>query len=156
MKRRLLCACFAVFLFLAGCRADISAYENQAIQISGLTEEDFTVTPRELAEMKCVSATATGNSAKAGTVNAYGPTLATFVGLYGKSMDELESVRFLAGDDYDVLLGPVTWKDHDVIFSISNGGDPLEASQQPLRIVIPGVNSGKWVRMVTRIEFTCQ
>lgn len=70
----------------------------------GLAEEDFSVTPRRLSEMKCTSETATGQSAKAGTVTA-------------------------------------------------NGSKPLDAYQQPMRVVIPGASSGNRVRMVTKIEF---
>lgn len=60
--------------------------------------------PCQLSEMQCTSETATGQSAKAGTVTA-------------------------------------------------NGSKPLDAYQQPMRVVIHGGSSGNWVRMVTKIEF---
>lgn len=40
-----------------------------------------------------------------------------------------------------------------MILSIANGSKPLDAYQQPMRVVIPGGSSGNWVRMVTKIEF---
>ncbi|MCD7981932.1 MAG: hypothetical protein LUF32_06415 [Clostridiales bacterium] len=139
---------------LSGCKADISGYADQEIRIIGLTEEDFTVTVGELAELDCESATATGTSQKAGTVAAYGPTLQTFAEAYGRSLDEFYSVTFRASDDYDVTLAALTWDSCDVILSVANGSEPLDDYQQPIRLVIPGADSGKWVRMVEEIEFT--
>lgn len=141
-------------LLLCGCRADISAYGKTPILIVGLLEEDFTVTPEELVNMKCVSGIATGSSAKAGTVQGWGPTLETFVERYGHTLDEFKCVTFYASDDYHIALGPVTWEKRDVILSVANGGKPLEAGQCPLRVVIPGADSGKWIRMVDKIQFT--
>lgn len=150
----ILLICLSVMLLcLSGCKADISAYEDQEIRIIGLTEEEFTVTVGELADMDCRSATATGTSQKAGTVKAYGPTLQTFVETYGRSLDEFRSVTFRATDDYDVTLAALTWDSYDVILSVANGSEPLDEYQQPVRLVIPGGDSGKWVRMVYEIEF---
>lgn len=104
MKRITAVFLLLLSLFLVGCGADISAYQDREILVVGLAEEDFSVTPRQLSEMKCTSETATGQSAKAGTVTA-------------------------------------------------NGSKPLDAYQQPMRVVIPGGSSGNRVRMVTKIEF---
>ncbi len=140
-------------LLLAGCAADISAYQDQEILVTGLTAEDFTITPKELSEMKCTSETAVGQSAKAGTVTGYGPTLDTFLAHYGRDKSEFKCIRFTAGDGYEVVLGPVSWDKYPVIFSIANGSKPLETHQQPMRLVIPGGSSGNWIRMVTKMEF---
>ena len=149
----LLCVMF--FVSLIGCgSADISSYADRQIRIVGLLEEDFYITPGELAEMECISATARGETEKAGTVQAYGPTLATFLEAYGKTVDEFYSIKFCAEDDYDVTLGAQTFANYDVILSIANGSEPLYERQQPLRVVIPGADSGKWVRLVTEIIFT--
>lgn len=142
-------------LLLSACgTADISDYENQEILITGLEEEDFSITPGELMEMKCVSATAEGQSEKAGTVHAYGPTLKTFLEQYGRSLEEFKSIRFTASDDYVVTLGKVSWENYEIILSIADGSDALPDYQQPLRVVIPGGQSGNWVRSVVTIEFT--
>lgn len=103
--------------------------------------------------MKCTSETATGQSAKAGTVTAYGPTVDTFLAHYGRDKSEFKCIRFTAEDGYDVVLGSVTWEKRTVILSIANGSKPLDAYQQPMRVVIPGGSSGNRVRMVTKIEF---
>lgn len=143
-----------ILLFSACGTADISAYEDQEILIIGLEEEDFFITPGELMEMKCVSATAEGQSEKAGTVHAYGPTLNTFLEQYGRSLEEFKSIRFTASDEYVVTLGKVSWENYEIILSIADGSEALPDYQQPLRVVIPGGQSGNWVRSVVRIEFT--
>lgn len=153
MKRITAVFLLLLSLFLVGCGADISAYQDREILVVGLAEEDFSVTPRQLSEMKCTSETATGQSAKAGTVTAYGPTLDTFLAHYGRDKSEFKCIRFTAEDGYDVVLGPVTWEKRTVILSIANGSKPLDAYQQPMRVVIPGGSSGNRVRMVTKIEF---
>ena len=152
MKR--IVALLLLLLSLAGCAADISAYEDTPILVTGLLEEDFYITPGELAALECVEATAVGKTAKAGTVQAYGPTLEAFLTQYGKTLNEFKSVRFTASDDYVVTIGKVSWDKYDVILSVSQGSKALPDYQQPLRIVIPGGDSGNWVRCVTAIEFT--
>lgn len=157
MRRKRICSlfvCLLLILGLAGCRADISDYEDQQILIKGLLEEDFYITPGELAELECVEQTTRGNTKKAGTVTAYGPTMETFLSVYDKSLDEFYSIKFSAEDDYSVTLGRQTFENYEIIMSVANGSEPLYEKQWPLRIVIPNVNSGKWIYMVTEIEFT--
>ena len=61
MKRKAAwCVVLLAVLLLTGCGADISAYGDRQIRVSGLLEEDFYVTPNELSRLKCVSETATG------------------------------------------------------------------------------------------------
>lgn len=153
--KRYVCGVLALLLLLSlsGCRADISDYENVPIQLIGLENEDCSITPAELLRLECVSATARGNSDKAGTVKAYGPTLAALAEYYGHSLDEFRYIRFCASDDYDVTVNELIWDSYEIILSVANGTKPLEERQQPLRVVIPGYDSGKWVRLVTRIEF---
>lgn len=56
-------------------------------------------------------------------------------------------------DNYDVTINALVWDAYDVILSVPNGSKPLEERQRPLRVVIPGYDSGKWVRLVTEICF---
>lgn len=140
-----------LLLCLAGCSGvDISKYADTPILVTGLLEEDFYITPGELAALECVEATAVGKTAKAGTVKAYGPTLDTFLAQYDKTKDEFKSIRFTASDDYVVNIGRASWDRYQVILSVG----PLEEYQWPLRVVIPGGDSGNWIRSVTTIEFT--
>lgn len=135
--------------------ADISAYENEKILISGLTEEDFYVTPAELARLPLTNVTAQGKSEKAGTVSGIGPTLDVFLEAYGDgaTRDDFKQVKFYASDEYTTVLVK-TLEEKEIVLSIANGREALEEWQQPLRIVIPEEDSGKWIRLVTEIEFT--
>lgn len=156
LKRKifLILICLTFIIGLTGCKADISAYEDEKILVKGLLEEDFYITPGELAEMECMEAVAHGKTAKAGTVQAYGPTLETLLEAYGKNVNEFYSIKFIAKDGYTVTLGRQTFEECDVILSIARGSEPLYEDQQPLRIVIPEADSGKWTYMVTEIQFT--
>lgn len=153
MKRAACLLLAVLFLLLAGCKADLSAYADTPITVTGLTDEPFTVTPAELAQLKCVDAKARGNSDKAGTVRAHGPLLSALTEAHGRSLDEFYYVRFAASDGYDVTINALIWDSYDVILSISNGSEPLAERQRPLRVVIPGYNSGKGVQLVTEIRF---
>lgn len=153
----LLSLCLIIWFFIAGCsaslQADLSAYGDQPIRISGLTAEDFTVTPNELAKLDCESQSATGKTQKAGTVNGVGPTLDTFLAQYNKKQTDFQKIIFRAKDGYTITLGPQDLKKHTIILSLANGKEPLSEQEAPLRLLIPGAESGKWVRMVTEIKF---
>jgi hypothetical protein len=47
---------------------DISEYGDAQITVVGLTDSEFTITPNELAKLELVNRSASGGSAKAGTV----------------------------------------------------------------------------------------
>ncbi|SHH97868.1 Oxidoreductase molybdopterin binding domain-containing protein [Sporobacter termitidis DSM 10068] len=155
---RLAAALFCVCLLLPGCgagvTADISAYGDTPITVSGLTDKDFTVTPGELAKLKCVRMDGTGKTAKAGTVNAVGPLLETFLAQYGKTLDDFSYIKFTAADQYAVTLGKQHLKEKDVVLSVASGSKPLTESQRPLRLFIPDAESSYWIYAVVRIDFT--
>jgi hypothetical protein len=136
-----------------GKTADISDYGDTPITISGLTDEEFTVTPNDLAQLECVSRTATGATAKAGTVTAYGPLLNTFLAQYDCQMSDFYKIRFLCADDYKAVLKDEYLTDYEVVLSISAGSEPLSESCQPLRLLIPEAESSMWAYSVIRIEF---
>lgn len=150
--KKIIC-CFLTLLLaaalLCGCRADISAYADAEIRVTGLPCGELTVTPSELAEMDCVSADVNG---KSGAERAWGPTLETFLAAYGVTLDEVRYVRFLASDDYHGSVSAKIWEKSPVILSVANGSKPLDAWQQPLRVVIPEGASSTWVRLVTEIS----
>ncbi len=149
-----------IILVTAGCgtsvRADLSAYGDEQIQISGLTVEDFTVTPNELAELDCESQSATGKTQKAGTVHGVGPTLDTFLAQYNKKQTDFQKIIFRAKDGYAITLGSQDLKEYTIILSLANGKEPLSEKEAPLRLLIPGADSGKWVRMVTEVKFMAE
>lgn len=142
-------------LLLGGCgkKADISAYGDTPIEISGLTEEEFTVTPNELAALECVSRTATGATAKAGTVSVTGPLLDTFLAQYGYKAADFYKIRFLCADEYKVVLKDEYLSEYEVVLAVSAGSEPLAEAWQPLRLLIPEAESGMWAYSIVRIEF---
>jgi hypothetical protein len=149
----LLIALVLIFASCAAKPADISAYADTPIEIAGLTDKDFSVTPRELSELDCVKRSATGATAKAGTVSASGPLLDTFLAQYGKKMTDFERIRFIGADDYRKVLKGDYLTDYEVVLSIASGNKPLPATDQPLRILIPEAESEYWVYSCVRIEF---
>jgi len=140
-----LCSC--------GKSADISEYADDPITISGLLDEEFTITPAELLALTCVSRTATGKTAKAGTVSATGPLLDTFLAQYGFVPTDFEKIRFIAGDGYKTVLKGTYLTDYEVVLVVSSGEEPLAESLRPLRLLIPGAESNMWIYAVVRIEF---
>ena len=147
---------FAILMILPACgskTADISAYGDTPITVSGLTEEEFTITANELAGLECVSRTATGATAKAGTVNAYGPLLDTFLAQYGCQASDFYKIRFLCADSYKAVLRGDYLTDYEVVMAISSGSEPLPESCQPLRLLIPEGETNLWAYSVIRIEF---
>lgn len=155
-KRRGIAFLFLCIFLLTACGskgADISAYGDTPITISGLTEEEFTVTANELAQLECVSRTATGATAKAGTVNAYGPLLDTFLAQYGCQASDFYKIRFLCADNYKAVLRGDYLTDYEVVMAISYGNEPLPESCQPMRLLIPEAESNLWAYSVIRIEF---
>lgn len=159
-RRRLLIPPLIVLLVLAaafglsGCgKADISSYGDTPITITGLTDENFMITPNDLARLDCVSRTATGATAKAGTVNAYGPLLDTFLAQYDCKASDFSKIRFICSDGYKVVLRDEYLTDYEVVMAVSGGSEPLAEAQQPLRILIPDAESSMWAYAVTQIEF---
>jgi len=149
----LLALALALPLGACGATADISAYENDAIVISGLPGGEFTVTPKELYALDCVSRTATGATAKAGTVNATGPLLTTFLAQYGYKPSDFSKIRFIASDGYRTVLRDDYLKDYEVVMAVTSGKEPLPEAYRPLRLLIPEAESGMWIYAVIRIEF---
>lgn len=157
-KKWLFSACGALLLLAFCCAcgsktADISAYGDVPITISGLTEEEFTITANELAGLECVSRTATGATAKAGTVNATGPLLDTFLAQYGYEPSDFYKIRFLCADNYKAVLRGDYLTDYEVVMAISSGSEPLPEGCRPMRLLIPEAESNLWAYSVVRIEF---
>lgn len=157
-RRVLFPALLLLVATLAGCsdsgeiRADISTYGDEPITIAGLTEEEFTVTPAELAELECVSRSAKAETAD--KVSAAGPLLDTFLAQYGYGIEDVHAVRFISDSDYRVVLQEDYLTECEVILAIAAGEkDPLTEAERPLRILIPDLASNMWEHAVTRIEF---
>jgi len=135
---------------------DISEYADYPIEVSGLLDEDFTVTPQELLELDCVSRTATGATEKAGTVSVKGPLLNTFLAQYGKTAADFYKIRFLCADGYKTVLKDDLLTDYEVVLAVQNSNGPLQESLRPMRLLIPEAESSTWAYSVIRIEFEAE
>ena len=159
MKKSVFFICIAIILLLTACgdkEVDISEYADYPIEVSGLTEEDFTITPQELLELDCVSRTATGATEKAGTVSVKGPLLNTFLAQYGKTAADFYKIRFLCADGYKTVLKDDLLTDYEVVMAVQNSNAPLQESMRPMRLLIPEAESGTWAYSVIRIEFEAE
>jgi hypothetical protein len=134
----------------------IAPYADEVITISGLTDEEFTVTVAELAALELVSVEVSGARAngKQLALSATGPTLETLVSAYGFTQTDFYSVRFIAADDYVVTIHAMTLEERQIILTLGYNGEPLPTSEAPLRIVIPGLETNQWPYLIQRIEFS--
>lgn len=139
----------------------IGAYADAEIEITGLSDESFSVTPAQLAELKCSSLTVDGSGkgqgqdgqSKAGVVAAYGPTLARFLAAYGYEVSDLSRVVVTCSDGYKVTIhGDML--EGIILLSVAQGKAALDDYHQPLRLVMPAEESGKWCYGICRIDFT--
>lgn len=157
--KKLTCLLLAMVLFLSACAPSIEEriedYADETITIVGLGET-FTVTPRELAKLELETVSATGATAKAGTIRITGPSLETFLAHYGYSVSDVSKVRFICYDDYKIVLKKTTLREYDIILGLADSDAPLEEKRRPLRLLIPGEESGKWAYGVTTIEFVLE
>ena len=145
-----------LLLLLCSCgdkTAVIAEYADAEITVSGLLDEEFIITPAELFALESVSRSATGATEKAGTVGAEGPLLDTLLAEYGFKPTDFTKIRFIARDEYRVTLRGGYLTDYEVILAVSSGNKPLSEATRPLRLVIPGAESGMWIYGVIRIEF---
>lgn len=139
---------------------DISAYAGEEITISGLADEDFTVTVEELSQLKCSQLTVDGKGkgqgqdgeSKAGTVMAYGPTLVRFLAEYGYEPTDFSRVVATCYDDYKVTLVGSSLE-QTILLSIAQGKEALDERHQPLRLIAPSEESGKWCYGVVSLQF---
>lgn len=158
--KAVMCVCFAVLICTAmtSCgvkvSADISAYGDTPIKVTGLEKDTFEVTPNELAKMECVKETAEGVSKKAGKVTAVGPTLETFTKEHGHEVSEYSQITFKASDGYTTVLDSAFLKSHStIVLSVANGDKALRKKEQPMRLLIPGAPSSKWTKLVKEIDY---
>ena len=150
-------AFLTALITLTSCGAqkiNLGDYGDTPIEIVGLLDESFTITPNELAKLKMESATAKGATEKAGTVRGTGPSLTTFLAQYGKTPADFAFIRFTALDAYTQRFVGASHTDDVFIMAITNGSQPLSASEEPMRLIIPDAESNQWIYAVVRIEFT--
>ncbi|MDR1291837.1 MAG: hypothetical protein LBJ91_00355 [Clostridiales Family XIII bacterium] len=146
------------FVMFASCaRPDPSSlsYLDKEIVISGVEDEDFTVTVRELTELESVRKKAEAMRANGDIVKttAVGPTIDTFLAKYGKDKAGFSSVRFSASDGYSIAVPKEVLDSREIVLSYMDGAEPYPKEVAPLRAVVIGERAMYWARMVNKIEF---
>ena len=160
-KSSIIIICLVLTLFLTACgqsvevKADLSAYGDTPIEIVGLTDASFTVTPNDLSGLACVDRSVDGRTAKVGTVEAVGPLLNTFLANYGKSQTDFQKIIVSATDGYKTVLKD-DLLEKEIILSIAAGKDPLDQTYRPLRMIVQDAASSYWTYQVNCIEFVTE
>ena len=138
-----------------GIKADISIYESEEITIVGLAEEDFTITPQDLAALSIKNKKVTSATTKKDvTVQATGPTLETFLKQYGYAPSDFETITFIGSDGYTKQFEGEYFLVHtDVYLVICHDDEPLSEEEMPLRLVIPNATGDNWAYGIVEIRF---
>ena len=155
-KGLLLLIAALALLFLAGCgvdEIDVSAYEDQKIELAGLDDGTEWVTIGELKALDCITKKTHSTSDKIGEVRATGPLLETLLQAHGASQTDFSKIRIYGRDDYDISLSEKVLEEDDVILAFGIDGKPLDAECAPVRVIIPESDSAYWIRMVEKLEF---
>lgn len=156
IRTALLITCLFIVAILAGCGTDdidISAYENEQIELIGIGESPVYLSIADLKAMECRTLKTESTSDKIGKVRATGPELDTVLKSYGASKTDFSKIIINGSDEYDVKLMNDYFTEHDIYLAFGIGGEPLDEESIPCRIIIPKSDSAYWVRMVKSIEF---
>jgi len=148
-------------LTLAGCgkKAEtagnpVTADDGQEILITGLQDSDYKITVGDLKKLPAVTKKARANRANGETVKvkATGPLLEDVLQQKGKSVKDYSTIRFTARDGYSIAVPPDVLKNREIILAYQIDGKPLDAENEPVRVVIPGERAMYWMRMLDRID----
>lgn len=148
--------CVLITAMLAGCGTDdidISAYENEQIELIGIEEAPVSITIADLKAMECKTLKTESTSDKIGKVRATGPELDTVLKTFGAGKADFSKIIIKGSDKYDVKLLNDYFTEHEIYLAIGINGEPLDEESLPCRIIIPRSDSAYWVRMVRSIEF---
>ncbi|MDD2216645.1 MAG: hypothetical protein PHE41_08785, partial [Eubacteriales bacterium] len=107
--RTVLFVLLSMTILIGGCgesTPDDYDYAQQTIVITGLLDEDITVSVEELMEMESITekAEATRFNGEKVKINATGPTLNTLLKKYQKSQSDFTTIRFTAKDQYSIAV----------------------------------------------------
>lgn len=160
MKKQIIILLSLLCLLLTGCGGNaqmggFDSYSAAEITVSGLTEDEFTVSIGQLAELEAVKrpASATRANGEKVSITAVGPLLDSFLAQYGYTQTDFSRIRFAASDGYSIAVDAEVLAGREIVLALSDGGKALSGDDQPLRVVIPGERAMYWVRHLNRIEF---
>ena len=133
----------------------LSAYADQKITISGLTDKDFEITVADLMKLDTVTESAVSNRANGEEVKVKvtGPLLDTFLASYGKTQKNFSVIRFMATDNYSIAASSDILNNRGIILAFMDKGEALVKDEQPVKVIIPGERAMYWVKKLSRIDF---
>ena len=128
--------------------------DGQEILITGLSDNDYKITVGDLKKLPAVTKRARATRADGETVKvkATGPLLEDVLQQEGKSVKDYSTIRFTARDGYSIAVPPDVLKSREIILAYHIDGKPLDAENEPVRVVIPGERAMYWMRMLDRID----
>ncbi len=128
--------------------------DGHEILITGLSDSDYKITVGQLKKLPAVTKKAQATRANGETVKvkATGPLLEDVLQQEGKSVKDYSSIRFTARDGYSIAVPPDVLKNRSIILAYQIDGKPLDAENEPVRVVIPGERAMYWVRMLDRVD----
>ena len=170
-RRKRICIILLVLIVLLGAAdlmlafgppiltADISRYEDVEIEVEGVSDEVFTITPGDLAKLPLTRVSvpvhqgelAEGEAPELG--KAIGPTLEEFLKQYGKTPEDFRSMKVYNERETSTAFVK-TMKEETIVLSVANGRKPLGEKEAPLRIAIDGKDPGEWSGWIRKIVFT--
>ncbi|MFO8060793.1 MAG: molybdopterin-dependent oxidoreductase [Bacillota bacterium] len=163
MTRRLivpLAAILVVTLLLFGCAPretedtpEAQAGDEDAITVVCERSGETEITIAELKQMRAITADIVRETDD-GTeeYEIRGALLDGVLDLVGEKIEDLDGIRFVAGDGYAVNVPGEIVAGRDIIFAYEIDGEPLREGTRPIRVFIPDEESMYWVKNVVEIE----
>ncbi len=151
----------SIMLTMAGCGREAKNAgspavpdDGQEIIITGLMDAEYKISVGDLKKLPAVSkkAQASRSNGEIVKLKATGPLLESVLQQEGKSLKDYNRIRFTARDGYSIAVPPDILKNRPFILAYEIDGEPLDAENRPIRVVVPGERAMYWVRMLERID----
>ena len=167
LRRRLLVfISLALLLLVSGCSGEEQATGDspgeatpsgeavEKIIISGLPGGAVEIAVEEIKAMPAESGEAFGitSSNEEEMIPFKGVDLNEILKLHGTSLADYSSVRLVAADGYSVEVPEDIIRTSPVYLAYELFGGPLREEARPLRVVIPGVRTLYWIKMLQEIQ----
>lgn len=126
---------------------------QETFVISGLGE-DIEISVEELKDLpviekKVVSVNSSGDKME---YTITGALFSDLLEKYGKSQQDLKTIRLVAGDGYAIDVDQNILENRDIILGYLVNGNPIKEKYQPVRVVIPGERAMYWVKNLVKIK----
>lgn len=145
-----------IIVFLAGCGGNteppIDAGERILLVQNG--QADIEVTVASLKELTPVimDVESVNSDGEINTFSIKGALFSDVLARNGKTQQDLNAIRLVAGDGYSIEVIKDILVARDIILAYEIDGEPLKDDVKPVRIIIPDERAMYWVRNLMRIE----